>query len=66
MKSFSSVNNTWNINRYGTLDLALRGVIPILDKRMNLEDEEEEDEEVNDTIVTSEVSNNKDNAKETS
>ena len=59
-------SSTWNISRYGTLDLALRGVIPILDKRMNLEDEESGEEEANDTIVTSEVSNDKDNAKETS
>ena len=28
----------WNINRYGILDLALRGVIPITDKRVHLED----------------------------
>ena len=28
----------WSIYRYGTLDLALRGVIPIIDKRIVLED----------------------------
>jgi hypothetical protein len=47
----------WNINRYGILDLALRGVIPITDRRIGLEDIGGGDVQANEI---SEVNNDKD------
>ena len=55
-------SNAWNISRYGILDLALRGVIPITDNRISLDDIQGGDVEANET---SEVVNEKDIPKET-
>ena len=54
-------SNAWNISRYGTLDLALRGVIPIIDKRIGLDDILGGDVEANET---SELVNDKDTVTE--
>ena len=54
-------SNAWNISRYGILDLALRGVIPITDNRIDLDDIHGGDVEANET---SEVVNDKDTITE--
>ena len=51
----------WNINPYGILDLALRGVIPITDKRVHLEDIGGDVDKSNEI---SEVNNDKDTTAE--
>jgi hypothetical protein len=49
-------SSTWNIARYGVMDLALRGIIPILDNRMQLEDNQDTGGEIDDiSSVSSEV-----------
>ena len=35
----------WNITKYGLLTMALHGVIPLVDKRLALSEESEDDEE---------------------
>ena len=60
-------SSTWNISRYGVLDLALRGIIPIMDNRLHLEDNQDEGGEINNiSSATSEVPQEKDISKDTS
>ena len=35
---------SWNITKYGILSLALQGVIPLMDNRFTLEDDQEEEQ----------------------
>jgi hypothetical protein len=48
---------SWSIYRYGTLDLALRGLIPIIDKRLVIEDIQLDNDQ---TRAASETNTNKD------
>jgi hypothetical protein len=58
-------SSTWNIARYGVLDLALRGIIPIMDNRLHLEDNQDEGGEINNiSSATSEVLQEKDISKD--
>ena len=60
-------SSTWNISRYGVLDLALRGIIPIEDNRLSLDDNQGEGEEINDiSEAISEMPQGKDISKTTS
>ena len=55
----------WNITKYGVLTLALHGVIPLVDRRLALtEDEEQEEEEDTLNKTISDLIQEKEVAKE--
>ena len=57
--------SSWNITKWGILSLALQGVIPLMDKRFTLSDDEEQ-EQGQDTLnkTISDMIQEKDVAKE--
>jgi hypothetical protein len=53
--------SSWNIARYGILDFALKGIIPLMDNRLHLEDNQEGEEgQDNLSVATTEVLQEKD------
>ena len=60
-------SSTWNISRYGVLDLALRGIIPIEDNRLSLDNNQGEGGGINNiSEAISEMPQGKDISKNTS
>ena len=56
---------SWNITKYGILNLAMHGIIPLMDKRFTLSEDEEQEQDqdtLNKTI--SDLIQEKDVAKE--
>ena len=57
----------WNITKYGLLSLAVHGLIPVIDKRLNLSPEHSEDEtefQTTDDIIGSDLSKENDTTKD--